>query len=301
MTPRKYQQEAIDYCLEYLAARLRAYVQLPTGTGKSLVLMLIAKRWRAQGRPVYIVAPTDEAVAQLHALARRLGLFAVLDTRMQKAPKSAPLVITSYSCAWRRYKQRIKKDTLCLLDECHHINYQAPVNAAILKSFEAAIGLSATPWSKGCAGYFGRNLYTYKLSQAVADGAICPFEVACWQEPQRGRYQIIYTNSGEYRTDLCSRLPQTDFAIYKRASARQVIGRFRRSNLGTIVVNRMLTEGFDLPQIKKVWIARKTKSRIAVMQMAGRALRPFQHQNAIIYAIDGQVKALLDRAIQKAG
>ena len=301
MQTRKYQQAAIDFSVGALSEGKRAVIQLPTGTGKTLVLLRVAEHELRAGRPVYVIVPTDEAVQQVRHTALRLGLFPVLDTQGRKAPAQAPLVITTYSCAWHRYRRRLRTNTLCLLDECHHINFNAPVNFNILNSFQVAIGLSATPWSKGCLKYFDSNRYRYKLSQAITDGVNSQFEIKPWIEPSKGSYQIIYTNDADYRERLCGSLAGTDYAIHQRVNARKVIARFRHGILGTIIVNRMLTEGFDLPQIKRVWIARRTGSRIAAMQMAGRALRPYQGRIASIYALTSETRQLLEQAIAKAG
>lgn len=300
MQARKYQQQAIDFSVAAISSGKRALIQLPTGTGKSLVLLAIAKYAVQHKRPAYIIAPTEEAVMQLRSLALRLGLLPALDTTGNKVSRFSPLIITTYACAWRRYKKRLTNNTLCILDECHHVNFNAPVNLDILNSFQAAIGLSATPWSKGCYNYFDKNRFRYKLSEAIADGFNCPYKIEPWREPTKGDYQIIYTNNGRYRSELCSNIPGSDYAIYQRSNARAIIAKFRYGRIGTIVVNRMLTEGFDLPQIKHVWIARTTKSKIAAMQMAGRALRPCSGKVASIYPLDQPTALLLQHAIKKA-
>lgn len=99
---------------------------------------------------------------------------------------------------------------------------------------------------------------------------------------------------------MCLRIAPSDFAAYQAADARRTISRFRFGFLGTIVVNRMLTEGFDQPQIKRIWIARNTESQIAALQMAGRALRPYKEQAATIYVQSEQTRNTLISALERA-
>lgn len=301
MNPRKYQADAIDFCLSSLSAKKRAVVQLPTGAGKSLVLLKVAEAWRRNHGRVYIIAPSVETVYQLRALAARLGFLADLDIAERAASPYAQVVISTYNCAWLRFKQRIFTDTLCILDECHHVNYAAPVNQAILTHFEHAIGLSATPWSKGCLQFFNNNRYIYKLSSAISDGVNSEYQIDAWNEPVPGSYQIIYTNRKDSLAAYCRNLPSCDYAIWTRKDSRKVIAKFRLGIVGTLVVNRMLTEGFDQPQIKQVWIAKNTRSRIAAMQMAGRALRPFLGKRARLITINDALRNNLETALHKAG
>lgn len=301
MKPRKYQTEAIDFCLNSLSTKQRAVVQLPTGAGKSLVLLKVAEAWlRNRGR-VYLIAPSAETVYQLRTLAARLGFLAELDIAERSASPFAPFVISTYNCAWLRCKQRSFTNTLCIFDECHHINYAAPVNQSILNCFTHAIGLSATPWSIGCLKFFNHNLYIYKLSSAISEGVNSEYQICPWSEPSSGAYQIIYTNRTDSLAAYCQRLRACDYAIWARKDARNIISKFRQGIVGTIVVNRMLTEGFDQPEIKQLWIAKNTRSRIAMMQMAGRALRPFQNKRARIFIANATLRTFMEKALRRAG
>ena len=158
----------------------------------------------------------------------------------------------------------------------------APVNAALLSEFPLAIGTSATPWSAGCLRFFDGNRHTYGLSESIAAGHNAPTASRAGA-PQAVDSPIIYASTGDDLREICQALRASDYAIYQRRNARQVIQRYRHAILKAIVVRRMLTEGFDNPQCKAVYIARDTQSRIAAMQMAGRALRPHKGKTATIF------------------
>jgi superfamily II DNA or RNA helicase len=298
---RGYQSRAIEYALDHLAKQKRSVIQLPTGTGKSLVLLAIAQRAIRAGKRVYIIAPTVEAMTQFRRLCLLIGLCAVCDIGERRAPRLASLILTTYATAWRRFKRHAVPESLLLLDECHHVNYLAPVNAAILSAFPLAVGTSATPWSAGCLRFFDGNRHTYRLSDSIAAGHNAPYRIASWCAPQAIDSPIIYASTGDYLREICQSLRASDYAIYQRRNARQVIQRYRNALLKAIVVRRMLTEGFDNPQCKAVYIARETLSRIAAMQMAGRALRPHKGKTATIFVHDAQTRKRLKQALRKAG
>lgn len=301
MQLRAYQIRAIDYALTRLAGQRRAVIQLPTGTGKSLVLLAIAKSWLRSGKRVYLVAPTLEALTQFRRMSLLMEIRPVVDLGDKAAPRLAPLVLTTYATAWRRFRKRAVADSLLLLDECHHVNYAAPVNAKLLSAFPHAVGASATPWSRGCVQFFDGKPHVYRLSESIAAGHNAPYEIARWQPPKAIDQPIIYADSETDLRAMCQAMRSTDYAIYQRANARRIIHRYRWALLKAIVVRRMLTEGFDNPLCKAVYIARPTQSRIAAMQMAGRALRPNQGRKATIFVIDEDTRLLLKGAFRKAG
>jgi superfamily II DNA or RNA helicase len=210
-------------------------------------------------------------------------------------------VLGSFSTMWRRHEKHRKEKTLVLIDECHHFNFDAPMNCKVASIFERAIGFSATPWSDGCLDFFEHRIHKYPLIQSINDHVNCDYRIVEWIDPLPGKYQVVYCSTLDDIKAMCVRISASDYAVYREKDARQTISRFRFGHLGTIVVNRMLTEGFDQPQIKRVWIAKSTESMIHALQMAGRALRPFNGQTAEIYVQSQQTMETLRAAFHKAG
>jgi len=65
-----------------------------------------------------------------------------------------------------------------------------------------------------------------------------------------------------------------DHVDYSRKDAQRVIEQFQKQKKPDVLVNvEMLTEGFDAPHTRTVFIARPTMSESLVAQMVGRALR----------------------------
>jgi len=274
---------------------------MPTGSGKSYVAICIVLEWLRKGGHATILAPSEEVIRQLQLLAVLMGLCPVIEKAELHASRFARLVIGSFHTMWRRYPAHKKPNSLVILDECHHVNFDAPTNLKIASIFDHAIGFSATPWSNGCMEFFENRIHTYPLSRAVAEQVCCEYSILPWIAPMPGKYQVIYCASLEAIKEMCLRIAPSDYAVYQEKDARATISRFRFGALGTIVVNRMLTEGFDQPQIKRVWISRETESEIFALQMAGRALRPYQGQRAEIFVSSEKTHKTIENAIQLAG
>ena len=301
MKPRTHQAEAIKWVLDrFKANKTHGVVQMPTGSGKSYVALSIAMAWLQMGGCATILAPSEEVIRQLQVLAVLLGLCPVIEKAELHASPFARFVIGSYNTLWRRGERYQKPRSLVIFDECHHVNFNAPVNMRIANLFTHAIGFSATPWSEGCLDFF-QERYVYPLSQSIADQVCCNFTVLPWQEPTPGKYQIVYCSDLDEIKQMCRQIAPSDCAVYQAQNPRATIARFRCGSLGTIVVNRMLTEGFDQPQVKRVWIARHTDSAIFALQMLGRTLRPHLGRNAEIYVRSARTCKTLQMAIQQAG
>lgn len=302
MTPRQHQIQAIKFGLDVLEkGHARGLAQMPTGSGKTFVGVTLAREWIRRGGCVTFLEPSEEVIEQVRRAALLAGLTPVIEKAEKHASRSAQCVVASYNTMWRRYEKHRKPKSLAILDECHHFNYDAESNLMVASVFERAIGLSATPWSKGCLDFFENRIFVYPLSQAIRDQVNCGYAVMPWDTPQTGKYQIVYCGSYTDVRQMCSRIRPSDYAVYQESDARKNIGRFRHGMLGTIVVNRMLTEGFDLPQIKRVWIARDTESEIFALQMAGRALRPYRGERAMVFVQSDKTRQTLQAAIQRAG
>jgi superfamily II DNA or RNA helicase len=65
-----------------------------------------------------------------------------------------------------------------------------------------------------------------------------------------------------------------DYVDYSRKNAQEIIERYQQDKKPDVLVNvEMLTEGFDAPHTRTVFIARPTRSEGLMAQMVGRALR----------------------------
>lgn len=298
---RPHQTEAIDFALSALdQSTARCLAQLPTGSGKSLVKLFVAREWLKMGRPVVMLTPSNLTLSKLYADARTLGMDVSLDWAQHYSRREDPFVIGTYQTAWNRSHKHRNHGALLILDEAHHINVKADSNMDLYHSFGHVFGVSASPWSQHCQELFPAK-YLYPLSRAIKEGFVCDYEILPYEPILPGKYQIVYCPSSDDVRYTSRSMSHSDWVLCTRDDAIAVLAKFRAGAIGTMVVNRKLTEGFDLPAVKKVWITRESLSPILVYQMLGRALRPYQGQTAKCYILWPKTRRSLETALHLAG
>lgn len=78
-----------------------------------------------------------------------------------------------------------------------------------------------------------------------------------------------------------------DYVAYDRKDAQTIINRYQENRGPDVLINvEMLTEGFDAPHTRSVFVARPTRSEGLLSQMVGRALRGTRSNgNEIAYLV----------------
>lgn len=300
----KHQQEAIDLCRGQLRDEgSRVLVQLPPGAGKTEVGALCAIDWLKGGpfRKVLIAVPTAPILRQYH---KRLVHLTTIQISVEKASRVVQgrprLTIASQASLWNRI-ERYSTDTLFIIDECHHSNYDAPENLRLVQRFARVVGLSASPWSQGCSDLFGHSdSYFMSLREAQEAHLAAPYEVKAW-EPERGPWALVFcTTNNECAERSAARSGSSWIGVNVSAAlVSQRIRAWQGRRLDILYVNRMLLEGFDEKRCSNVWIAKDCESQIMIVQMVGRALRYVSGKCAEVYCTSPQmierVQAALDR------
>lgn len=92
-----------------------------------------------------------------------------------------------------------------------------------------------------------------------------------------GKTIVFAANIEHSRTlahEFAARGVPADYVDYGRADSQTVMDAYRASSSPEVLANvEMLTEGFDAPKTRTVFIARPTQSEALLAQMVGRALR----------------------------
>lgn len=102
---------------------------------------------------------------------------------------------------------------------------------------------------------------------------------------------IVFANDTMHAMTLAEEFQKkgisADYVDYTRKDAEAVIERYRTKRSPDVLVNvEMLTEGFDAPHTRTVFIARPTRSEGLLAQMVGRALRGRQSGgNAVAHLV----------------
>lgn len=168
---RPYQREAHESYLEFLlSGGKRGVVQLPTGCGKTITGLTLAKRMKA--KTLWIAHRTELITQPLKATHK---LFPDVTTGIVKAKRNelnADFVFASVQSLYRRVDQLPKFD-LVVVDECHHTankTYRTVLNAV---GDTPVLGLTATPERGDRAALdddYEKIVYQLQLLQAIKDG-----------------------------------------------------------------------------------------------------------------------------------
>ena len=299
-----HQQNALRICREHHAASSsRVLVQLPPGTGKTEVGVLAALEWVKGGpfRRALIAVTTGPILQQYY---RRLVALTALPVAIEKATRTdlhqSRIVVASQATLWSRL-EKYPSETLCIIDECHHANYDAPENLRLLRRFDHVVGLSATPWSSGCRQLFNHSAHSFlSLRQAQEACLVAPFAVREW-ESVHGPWALVFCSTNRECAERSAKHPRSSW-IGVNVAAAQVAERIRAwrgRRLDVLYVNRMLLEGFDESRCSSVWIAKDCDSDIMIVQMVGRALRYLPGKSAHIYCTSPDMLKRVQAALER--
>lgn len=298
-----HQDRSRRVCVEaHQAKRSRVLVQLPPGTGKTEVAIQAGFDWlRAHtfGR-VLICVSSVPVLSQFH---RRLEAATVMPVHVEQAARQAArnarLVLATQQTLWNRL-DKYASNTLLIFDECHHGNLDAEENLSLVSRFDHVVGLSATPWSRGCTRLFAGSASSFlSLSGAIAEKMVAPYEVADWTAPT-GPFGLVFCASNAECARRAAGHPGSSWVGVDSGYVPERIAAWKRARLPVLYANRMLLEGFDEPRCAEVWITRDSDSDIAYVQMAGRALRFQVGKVARIHCETSTIRDAVGHALARA-
>jgi DNA repair protein RadD len=311
MELRPYQIEAIEDTRR-AAANGPVILQLPTGSGKTVIAGDIVKRALAKGKRVAFLVPYISLIDQTWQSFYKQGIkdIGVIQADHQLYDLDATCQICSVETLSRR---KIYPDVdLVIVDEAHRRS------AFVLHWMEMGatfIGLTATPWSVGMAKHWKSLIVGKSTQEMINEGFLSDFRVFAPSTPD---LEGVKTVAGEYHQgQLYKRVANTTliasivdtwieqsshektllFAV-NRAHAAEIQARFLERGIaaGYIDANtsaeerEVIRKDFHSGVIKVVcnvgclvagvdWdvrtliLAAPTKSEIKYVQMVGRSLR----------------------------
>ncbi|SHM80528.1 EcoAI/FtnUII family type I restriction enzme subunit R [Polaribacter sp. KT 15] len=194
MTPRYYQQNAINRTIEAVAKKQnRIILVMATGTGKTYTAFnIIWRLWKTGVKKrILFLADRNALLTQT-----KNGDFSPFGNDIMHIIKNRK-IDKSYQIYFALYQGLTSNDEdknaykefspdffdLIVIDECHRGSAsEASAWRDVLTYFDAAthIGLTATPKeTKDVSNmeYFGKPVYTYSLKQGIDDGFLAPYKV----------------------------------------------------------------------------------------------------------------------------
>lgn len=194
MTPRYYQQNAVNRTLEAIAKEQnRIILVMATGTGKTYTAFnIIWRLWKTGVKKrILFLADRNALLNQT-----KTGDFSAFGNDIMHIIKNRK-IDKSYQIYFALYQGLTSNDEdknaykefspdffdLIVIDECHRGSAsEASAWRDVLTYFSSAtqIGLTATPKeTKDVSNmeYFGEPVYTYSLKQGIDDGFLAPYKV----------------------------------------------------------------------------------------------------------------------------
>lgn len=247
--PRFYQVEAADAAFRDFMASLNPVLAMPTGSGKSLVMAMLAKMLCdiAPHIRVTIAAHVQELIEQNHA--SLIDFYPDAETGIYSAgldlkEADARITLASVQSAYKDPKQ-FGHQHIMLIDEAHLVT---PGEAAMYRSYIAGLretnpklligGLSATPWRHGSGHIVGSGIFD-TLS----------YDITGWQA-----FEALI-NMG-YLVRLTSK--PTNFS-YDITGVKSTAGEYNQKEMQAVMKNRRATEralqeAFDRGEDRLHWL-----------------------------------------------
>ena len=193
LTPRWYQQDAINAVIEYFTngSKGNPLLKLPTGSGKSLVqaefIRQICTAFPTQR--ILCLAHVKELIGQNHE--ELLGQWPAADAGIYSAGLGKKQLRNQITFAGIqsvcKKAAQVGHVDLIFIDECHLVNNQAIGNyrrfiddLKKINPYLKVIGLTATPWrtdngslTDGDGSIFNRVVYEVPLTTLIEEGSLC--------------------------------------------------------------------------------------------------------------------------------
>jgi len=294
MTLRPYQRELVERVrAEYRTGARSVLMQLGTGGGKTHTAAALIARSVAKGRRVVFLAHLDALLDDTSERLAAVGIAHGIVQADRPTDPGAPVQVCSLATLARR--GAAPAADLAILDECHRA--AAPSVRAVLEAYPRArlLGLTATPergdgqplgdvFERLVCGPTVRELTTaghlvpaVVLSPPVpGEGALALDPVEAYQRHAPGTRALVFCTTVEQAEDVAARMPvptQTVLGDTPREIRRAVRERVTSGRLRVLVGCSAFLEGFDLPAIETVVLARALGTASSYLQAVGRGLR----------------------------
>ena len=190
MTPRHYQQEAIEKSVLHFQTKCKEHgiCILPTGAGKSIVISRIVE---AVGGNFLILQPSKEIleqnIAKYHALGKEATIYSAI---LGKKERSAVTFATIGSIIGKR--ELFNTFSQVIIDECHVVNSKGGQYEYFLNNLPnlVCIGLTATPYRLKYSGtafviefltrirpaFFKKVIHLTQQAELLKAGYLSPIE-----------------------------------------------------------------------------------------------------------------------------
>jgi len=306
MQLRDYQRRGFEQALKaHRRGRKSVVFVLSPGAGKTtLGSWFSVALSKLMGGKVLWVAHRRELIKQAVQTIRAIGFTAgAIAPRMKREPE-ALFQVASIQTLRAGRKEAIPPDVVVMVwDECHHAVSDDWVNLAKEARTKKVflVGLTATPErsdGRGLSPLFGTMIAPVTPRELVKTGRLVPADVLVpddvlddgiadvpvklWEKHAPGTRTIVFCENVDHAVEVAEsfadRGHRADFVEGEMPLRERdkIIRRFARGKIDVLTNCQLLTEGFDLPPIQTVVLARTIGSQSLYLQMVGRGSRPYE-------------------------
>ncbi|MBQ9273175.1 MAG: DEAD/DEAH box helicase family protein [Succinivibrio sp.] len=267
---RPYQVQAVEQVVAALKEHESVLLESPVGSGKTVMGLMAVQRLQREnpGLKVSWVACRRHILRQTEAI--------------NKAFFHCPLSVVS------AFDKNPPKADLCILDEAHHEATQSCVNLYERMGNTRTLGLSATPQRTDRMKLsFQRTVHSCSIQSLIDQQVLVPFhsyKIPKWgpdvvarlycEDPERWGRSLVFFHTISECLHFKQLLRAHDLhceVVTGSSDKEQQLEDFARGKVQVVANVSVLTEGFDLPELRSVFI--REGSRLPTIQMAGRGLR----------------------------
>ncbi len=286
---RPYQRAALDEVWRLLESGKRApLVVSPTGTGKTRLCVEALRLFSTVNGPGLWVAPRKELLHQASNTLRAAGLEPEVDVYVRSNQElSLP-------------GAQVPNVRFVVWDEAHHGAAESWSTLRTLLPRATFLGATATPErgdGKGLHQVFDCMVVAITVREATEAGylvpadilrphqALAPGELAqdpvdAYEQHAGGTKAILFAPTVDSAVQYATRLRErgrragTVWGEMPKAARERVVQDFAEGRIDVLTSVNALTEGFDVPDVETVILARGFGTAGGYLQAVGRGLRP---------------------------
>jgi superfamily II DNA or RNA helicase len=268
---RPYQLRIVSRTLQYIDDSLsRILIESPTGSGKSVMGLLLAREFERRGWSIGWAAMRSNLLRQIESENAHwhfnLKEFRTISMFEKKPPKCKVLFV-----------DEAQHDATASMNHIHHHT-----------GAEIVIGLSATPYRPDRVGLcFQKVIRDIGIHQLIREGYLSPYHhytipafnpgtvaETYLREPDRWGKSIVFFHTQSQCDELQALLRRQGVAceiVNGSTDRERQLDDFESGKLRVLINMMILTEGFDCPSIKTAFI--RDSSKGPTVQMGGRVFR----------------------------
>jgi superfamily II DNA or RNA helicase len=262
-------------------------IELPPGGGKTIVGFTIAKRFKECAIDINGWKSEDIGIGWI--CGRRNLLEQARKENEALIGCEDVSYISQFASDFSKCDLFDYKHKLLIIDEAHHEACSSMHNIINALDPEYMLGLSATPQrTDGAKLCFQKNYKSAGFYSLIDEGWLSQFDyyntknwkpetvVARYLERKEEWGKSIMFFQNREQCDKCVALLKAGGVkvdlVTGETDRDSQLAAFERDELEVLVNMFVLTEGFDCPTLKTVWV--RDSGQLPTIQMAGRVLRP---------------------------